>query len=66
MTGLAIFAGTAGYLLAGITNDSIVAAAPIFWGMAGVGMAVNQLVQPKQTASRQISGIDKRKRRRKE
>ena len=66
LTGLAIFAGTAGYLLAGITNDSIVAAAPIFWGMAGVGMAVNQLVQPKQTASRQISGIDKRKRRRKE
>lgn len=52
LTGLAIFAGIAGYLLAGITNDSIVAAAPVFWGMTGVGMAVNRLVLQEHCGSK--------------
>ncbi len=52
LIGLAIFAGIAGYLLAGITNDSIVAAAPVFWGMTGVGMAVNRLVLQEHSGSK--------------
>lgn len=34
--------GIAGYLLMGLLNDSVVAVAPLFWGMLGVGIALNR------------------------
>ena len=35
-----IFLSVCGYLLMGIWNDSSLAAAPVFWGLIGVGMAL--------------------------
>ena len=52
LTGFAIFFGIGLYLLSGIKNDSIVAAAPVFWGMTGVGMAVNRLVLQEHCGSK--------------
>lgn len=34
-----IFLGVCGYLLMGMLNDSSLAAAPVFWGLLGMGMA---------------------------
>lgn len=39
-----ILLGVTGYLLMGLLNDSVVAVAPVFWGMIGVGMAMNLMV----------------------
>ena len=33
------------YLLMALTNDSMIVVAPIFWGILGVGMAVNRMVK---------------------
>lgn len=44
--GLAIFIGTIGYMIAGLTNDSSIAIAPIFWLMIGAGIAVNRKAKP--------------------
>ncbi|HWT76026.1 MAG TPA: O-antigen ligase family protein [Mobilitalea sp.] len=43
--GVAIFVGTISYMIAGITNDSCVATAPVFWCLIGIGIAVNQKVK---------------------
>lgn len=32
-----------GYIVTGIANDSTVAVAPVFWGLLGVGLAVNRM-----------------------
>lgn len=40
---IAILASVSGYMVAGITNDSTVTYAYVFWAMMGVGIAVNQL-----------------------
>ncbi|MDO4522756.1 MAG: O-antigen ligase family protein [Eubacteriales bacterium] len=37
-----IFLGVIGYLLMGMLNDSVVAVAPVFWGMLGIGIAINR------------------------
>lgn len=42
--GNAAFIGSIGYMLAGITNDSMVVTAPVFWGMVGLGIAANAIV----------------------
>jgi len=39
--GVAIFIGITSYLIAGISNDSIVAVAPVFWALTGCGIAIN-------------------------
>ncbi len=39
--GAAILVGTFGYMLTGISNDSCIAVAPIFWLLMGVGIAIN-------------------------
>ncbi|MCX7842792.1 MAG: O-antigen ligase family protein [Clostridia bacterium] len=39
--GSAAFAGVAGYLAAGVFNDSIVSVAPLFWALLGLGIAIN-------------------------
>lgn len=39
--GISVSLGIIGYFFAGIFNDSILAVAPVFWIMLGVGIAVN-------------------------
>lgn len=46
--GFSIFLGTFGYVVTGIINDSTVTVAPAFWGILGLGIAMNRLLQ-KQT-----------------
>lgn len=49
--GIAAFIGSIGYMISGISNDSMVVTAPIFWGMIGLGITSNVLV--KQTRNRE-------------
>jgi hypothetical protein len=44
--GLAIFIGTIAYMVTGLTNDSSITTAPIFWVLIGTGIAVNYKVKP--------------------
>lgn len=46
--GLALMVALFGYMVTGIANDSTVAVAPVFWGMLGLGMAVNRMVKKEQ------------------
>lgn len=39
--GIAAFIGSIGYMISGISNDSMVVTAPVFWVMIGVGVAAN-------------------------
>lgn len=43
--GVAIFIGTISFMLTGISNDSCIAVTPVFWGLTGIGIAVNQKVK---------------------
>lgn len=43
--GIALFVGTTSYMVCGLTNDSMVTVAPVFWFIIGLGIAVNQLVK---------------------
>lgn len=43
--GVATLIGSIGYMISGISNDSMVVTAPIFWVMLGVGIAANALVK---------------------
>ena len=36
------------YMIAGIANDSNVCTAPVFWGMLGLGLAVNRMLVKKE------------------
>lgn len=40
---LAILAGVIGYLIGGMTTDSVVSVSPVFWILLGLGFAVNSL-----------------------
>ncbi|MGB8452454.1 MAG: O-antigen ligase family protein [Anaerocolumna sp.] len=39
--GVSIFIGTVAYMIAGITNDSTITVAPVFWVLIGIGVAIN-------------------------
>ena len=43
--GMAAFIGSIGYMISGISNDSMVVTAPVFWGLMGLGVAANVMVQ---------------------
>jgi len=43
--GLAISMSVLAYLVAGCFNDSVVAVAPVFWGLLGTGIAVNRMIR---------------------
>lgn len=43
--GAGIFIGTIGYMLMGISNDSSITVAPIFWALLGVGIAINHMLR---------------------
>ena len=44
--GIAILLSTAGYMIMGISNDSNLSVAPLFWTLIGLGIAVNQKAKP--------------------
>jgi len=44
--GIAIFIGTIAYMVAGLSNDSSITTAPVFWTLIGVGIAVNYKAKP--------------------
>lgn len=46
--GFGFFAAVLVYLLAAIVNDSNVCTAPVFWGMLGLGLAVNRMLVEKE------------------
>lgn len=43
--GLAVFLGTIGYMVAGLTNDSSITVAPVYWALMGIGIFVNHKVK---------------------
>ena len=43
--GMALFVGTIAYMVAGVTNDSSITVAPVFWAILGLGVTVNALVK---------------------
>ena len=43
--GVGIFLASIGYMIAGITNDSTITVAPIFWILMGVGFSMNKIVK---------------------
>lgn len=40
--GICTFLGIVGYLVAGMANDSTLTVAPVFWGLLGLGFALNR------------------------
>lgn len=46
--GFGLFAAVFTYLLTAIANDSNVCTAPVFWGMLGLGLAVNRMLVEKE------------------
>lgn len=46
--GFGLFAAVLVYMFAGIANDSNVCTAPVFWGMLGLGLAVNRMLVKKE------------------
>lgn len=46
--GIGLFTAVLVYLIAAVANDSNVCTAPVFWGMLGLGMAVNRMVVEKE------------------
>ena len=47
--GLGVLASVISYLILGITNDSCVAVAPIFFVLTGMGMGINYRLKKEQT-----------------
>ncbi|WP_167958627.1 O-antigen ligase family protein [Anaerosporobacter faecicola] len=43
--GIAILAGTIGYLVTALANDSCIAVAPLFWTLIGLGLGINRIIQ---------------------
>ena len=44
--GVAIMIGTFAYMIAGLTNDSSITTAPVFWCLMGLGLVVNEKAKP--------------------
>lgn len=47
--GYGLFSAVLVYMIAAVANDSNVCTAPVFWGMLGLGIAVNRIVREKQS-----------------
>lgn len=43
--GIAVLAGTFGYMVACLTNDSTITVAPLFWALIGIGIGLNHLIK---------------------
>lgn len=48
--GVSIFIGTIAYMIAGITNDSTITVAPVFWALIGMGIVINYKVKEEAKA----------------
>lgn len=46
--GLGIFIGSFGYMISGIINDSMIAVAPVYWVLMGVGISINMQLKKKK------------------
>lgn len=46
--GAAILASTLGYMISGLSTDSTVTVAPIFWCLMGIGIAVNGMIKKQE------------------
>lgn len=46
--GVGIFVGSIGYMIAGLTNDSSITVAPVFWTLMGIGVTVNAMVKKEE------------------
>lgn len=57
---LGIMAGVVAYLAAGMTTDSVVAVAPVFWTLLGMGFGVNLIGNTKSKEEREIERIKKK------
>ena len=44
--GIAIFIGTISYMICGLTNDSSITTAPVFWALIGIGIVANYKAKP--------------------
>lgn len=44
-TGVGIFLAVAGYLVAGVFNDSVLGVAPVFWILLGMGVGINNWIK---------------------
>lgn len=44
VSGAAIFVSVISYLVNGIFNDSMVGTSPVFWGLLGMGLAINRMI----------------------
>lgn len=47
--GVGIMAGTFGYMVMGLTNDSCITVAPVYWVLLGLGVTINLLVKKQKT-----------------
>lgn len=54
--GLAVMISIFSYLVTGLANDSTVAVAPVFWGLLGLGMAINRKVKKEQSGEAEGNG----------
>lgn len=43
--GIAAFIGSIGFMISGISNDSMVVTSPVFWGVMGIGLTANYMVK---------------------
>lgn len=50
--GVGVFVGSIGYMVAGLTNDSSITVAPVFWVLMGIGITVNAMVKKEEKAER--------------
>ena len=51
--GVAFLVAVFSYMVTGLANDSTVAVAPVYWGMLGIGMAINRIVKTSQKYGKQ-------------
>lgn len=52
--GLGIFIGSIAYMICGITNDSSITTAPIFWTLIGIGIVMNEKAKPEILKEREL------------
>ena len=57
--GFGIMIGVIGYLISGLTNDSTITVAPLFWALLGIGFAINRMLR--QEAAMQRAGAGQKK-----
>lgn len=52
--GVSTLIGSIGYMISGISNDSMVVTAPVFWVMIGVGIAANAMVKKQRKEGQNV------------